>query len=803
MFESSVMAQELAHNYDRGHVNCGSPDGVDNGYPYPGCQLDNTSANGYFGFDIVNQQPIPMNIASDFMSYSPNAGENPAWQGFWVSDYTWRGLLGEFAGVAAAESAAKAAALQAPAAGAIYATGFVDHEENRGRVSSLKMLPASALSAGMLRKWQARLAPDVNAAQAAGLDHAYHLRLLDANGAVLDDRQITPLETDDHVHGDPALFVATFPAPAGTPAKVQLMEGSTVLDERRFGPAIPAVTVTQPAGGGVIGSGLTIQWQATDADNDPLLYTVQYSYDNGGHWQTLATDMPGTPDNPVTTWGLPATDGLHGTSGQTGRIRVLASDGYNTGIGLSAPFAVNNRLPSPYITAPVDGHWYRPEEPIVLAGGADDTEDGGLAGASLTWQVAGANAGTGQEAPVAGLGPGTHNVSLTAKDSANQTATATAKLNILPLAIPSAATPSLDGICNDAGYASGVALQLKPYSDGKQATAHLLRTNDALYACFQYLKKGAATPGAFAGLRVDANNSRDALAQASDYGFFVGEDGGHFTLAGNGAGAFANPGPAGLQAQVSADTTTWDAELRIPASLIGNWDHSAGLMLGHYWVGSQGDDYGWPYAAIWNKPNTWAEAAFGSQPAIVSLDPAQKTAGGAAFTLTVDGDGFLSGATVRWNGAALPTTFVNATRLTAQVAAGQIAAAGSANVTVANPGGFVSNAAPLTVVNPNPAIASLSPNATPAAGPAFTLSVNGSGFVDGATIYWNGAALPTTFVNATQLRGQVAAAQIAQGGLRSVTVRNPEPVVAISNVASFTVQPQAERVFLPLTLRAR
>ncbi len=168
----------------------------------------------------------------------------------------------------------------------------------------------------------------------------------------------------------------------------------------------------------------------------------------------------------------------------------------------------------------------------------------------------------------------------------------------------------------------------------------------------------------------------------------------------------------------------------------------------------------------------------------------------------MDGTGFVNGATVQWNGASLPTTFVSSTRLTAQVGAGQLAAAGIANVTVANPGGFVSNAAGFTVLNPASTITSLMPGTTPAEGPAFTLTVNGAGFVSGATVYWQGGALPTTFISGAEVRGQVAAGLIAQGGAASVNVRNPEPNAGTSNVVSFTITPQSgQRRFLPLVTR--
>jgi uncharacterized repeat protein (TIGR01451 family) len=93
-------------------------------------------------------------------------------------------------------------------------------------------------------------------------------------------------------------------------------------------------------------------------------------------------------------------------------------------------------------------------------------------------------------------------------------------------------------------------------------------------------------------------------------------------------------------------------------------------------------------------------------PTIASLSPTSATPGGSAFTLTVNGTGFVSGgvSTVRWNGAARSTTFVSATQLTASIDAADIAAAGAASVTVANaaPGGGTSNAATFTTATPSP-----------------------------------------------------------------------------------------------------
>src|SRR5262249_33156979 len=98
-------------------------------------------------------------------------------------------------------------------------------------------------------------------------------------------------------------------------------------------------------------------------------------------------------------------------------------------------------------------------------------------------------------------------------------------------------------------------------------------------------------------------------------------------------------------------------------------------------------------------------------PALASLTPAIATAGGPAFALTAAGGVFVPPSVARGAGAPLATTFVSATRLTAQVPAANLAAGATVDITVFNPGpgGGPSNAVPFTAANPVPTLASLSP----------------------------------------------------------------------------------------------
>ncbi|HYL37967.1 MAG TPA: IPT/TIG domain-containing protein [Bryobacteraceae bacterium] len=170
-----------------------------------------------------------------------------------------------------------------------------------------------------------------------------------------------------------------------------------------------------------------------------------------------------------------------------------------------------------------------------------------------------------------------------------------------------------------------------------------------------------------------------------------------------------------------------------------------------------------------------------------SLSPSFAVAGGAAFTLTVNGSGFVNGSTVLWNSTSLTTTFVSATQLTASVSASLIATVANVSVTVQNPGGLMSNALAFAISaqTPGPSLASLSPSSTAAGGPAFTLTVNGSGFLNGAVVQWNSSSLATTFVSATQVTALVPASLIVSPATVSVTVVNPN--LMGSNTLSFTI----------------
>lgn len=798
-WEGSTLAHETSHNHERKHVDCGNPADPDGSFPYPVCELDDATDPTHFGFDVNQRVPILPENASDYMSYS-GRGQSATWQGRWVTDYTYRAMFGRFSALEQLLASANPSSL-ALAASNVLISASVDPAANEGVLNPAWVFPTTALSQGILEKWQALNAPAFDAATLSAAAPTYHVRLLDSGGATLADYTLTPLSTE--VHEDEArnlAFLGTFAAPTGEVARLDLMSDSTILSSLTPGSQVPVVSIQQPAGGEVYTNSMTISWQASDPDvGDHLLFNLQYSPDAGLTWKSIATNLPAAIEGDTNILELDDLGGLGASDGPNGLIRVAATDGYHTVLAESNPFTVENQPPQTYILSPLSTQIYPATESVPLRGGASDPEQGAITGSKLSWKIDGNSWGNGAENSAEGLAPGTHTVTLKATDAEGSSDSASALLTISRLEIPlDSPAPTLDGLCDEAAY-TGPTLKLAPYSSSEsgQASVKLLRTANALWACFGGMPRSDTALYGFVALRVDVNNSRDELAQTDDYAFFIFEDGTPLTRAGNGSGGFNLDGPGGLLAQVSASDEFWFAEMKIDSSVLGGWDHPIGLDA-EYTLFVQRNP--WPYTAVANAPNTWGWTVLGTLPEITQLSPEQATAGGAAFNLTLNGENFQDGATAYWMTTALPTTYISPTQLTAQVDAGLISSAKFALITVVNPDALTSNPAIFTVVNPLPVISSINPPGVIAGASSLTLSVSGSGFVDGSQVVWDGEALPTTYLDASHLEVTLDAEMLRYAGEVGVVVHNPDPSGGISNSKVFNIHPRG-RVLLPLIER--
>ena len=162
-------------------------------------------------------------------------------------------------------------------------------------------------------------------------------------------------------------------------------------------------------------------------------------------------------------------------------------------------------------------------------------------------------------------------------------------------------------------------------------------------------------------------------------------------------------------------------------------------------------------------------------PVLTSISPTSAYLNSAGFPLTLIGSAFAPGDVAYWDNSPLTTTYVSSTQLTAQVPASSLTSTGSHWVTVANPNGNFSATLYFTVIALDPFINNISPSSVVAKSPPPAVLVNGSNFMSGATVKWNGKSLPTTYLSSSQLQVTPTADQLASAKIVQLSVANPPP----------------------------
>lgn len=130
-------------------------------------------------------------------------------------------------------------------------------------------------------------------------------------------------------------FVVTLPY-VSQAALVTIEKDGVRLAERRVSAASPVVTLVSPNSGQVAARRVSVQWTAHDVDGDSLRYAVLYSGDHGATWETLATGLTSQ------TYGW---DVSQLALGSGYRLKVIATDGINTGECTSASFTISPAEP--------------------------------------------------------------------------------------------------------------------------------------------------------------------------------------------------------------------------------------------------------------------------------------------------------------------------------------------------------------------------------------------------------------------------------------------------------------------------
>lgn len=630
-----TLAHELGHNFGRRHINCGNfPAGQDNfdPTPYDPCHLyytDQILENTYYGldfFDLNNVTAKQPQLYSDIMSYS-----NPHWPSF-VYWQTLQNTIPDFhqglplAGLAASEQNALSTMVTASAV--LYVNGTLNFDADTAAFGTVYKLSADVAPVSKvtqsLQEQQAAFVTSSATATSGTMAHDTGnavIRQLDANNVVLSETAAITKEFSLHSGGQHRYSFSQYMAFNPQTAKVQLLAEGRIIAERAASANPPTLTLASPLLDDAAGT-VTLGWSASDSDGDALHAMILYSNDDGATWLPLDKNVR----------GLEATFSTQSLAGGTNaRLRLIVDDGFNTAVATSTPFTVAKHAPTPVIDGVIEGERLPYTATTTLYGLALDVDEGSLGSAQVTWSLSGPSSRvySGTQVILAGLAPGAYSMSLSAIDSDGMTATATKHFEILPMPIPDSKAPKLDGACSDAIYVNAVVVPL----DRQGAQASLLHNGNTLYVCFSGLTLGPGSVVNVAGLRVDANNSRDSVAQQDDRGFFVDEENIPFQTVGNGSDMPVTLAPAlGYTAMTIANNNSWSAEMSIADELIGGWGHAAGILFQSNVVDPADSTHNWP-GGVYNQPSTWAAALFGAAPVLENRAPVANAGSDQSYTL--------------------------------------------------------------------------------------------------------------------------------------------------------------------------
>src|SRR5438045_2361351 len=102
-------------------------------------------------------------------------------------------------------------------------------------------------------------------------------------------------------------------------------------------------------------------------------------------------------------------------------------------------------------------------------------------------------------------------------------------------------------------------------------------------------------------------------------------------------------------------------------------------------------------------------------------------------------------------------------------------------------GGGAGSVSPPPTPQNIPTLSSIAPSVAVVGSPTISLVVFGANLENGAVVEWNGMALSSSWVSATEMAASIPASDIASVGSAKVTVTNPSPGGGTSAAQTFTI----------------
>lgn len=317
----------------------------------------------------------------------------------WISPYRWSAMFAKFA----PNSLALTKALTQTTESVYYLSGQLN-KDGTGSLDPILTLPGLPSDPIVPGDYAIEVQ---NSAQEVLLTMPFT--------AVFTDTEGTPL--------DSVFFNYQIPVQANA-AKILLKHNDQVLDSIVPSLNPPSIEVTTPGDGDSWSGQETITWLASDADGDPLQFTILYSPDEGGNWYPVATNLTGN-EYTVDVGRLPG--------GEGGKIQLIASDGFHTVQAQSTgTFTVPHPAPIATINTPADDQTFIANEWIKLTGSASAV--GGTASDNFTyiWSIDGQAVEVGSETNIL-PGEGEHTIALTVYDDQGNYGEASVTVTVSPI----------------------------------------------------------------------------------------------------------------------------------------------------------------------------------------------------------------------------------------------------------------------------------------------------------------------------------------------------------------------------------
>lgn len=396
-----TLAHEVGHMLGRPHTNTDKPKAtndmppgcynkaVDGGTDWPFGDNKLQSSNDLeVGFDVTERKPVAPDVHYDWMSYCIPR---------WISPHTYLNALSPLE-------------IGLPLPDTIAVGDFW-------------------VVSGRIEDGQTHLDPIYlrTIEGDAGFGSGTHrLQVEDTTGSVLSSRSFTPAsprtETQDDEASLPQIpsFHELLPHDPAATRIVLLDDQDTELAAVDLVGTTPTPTLLFPLGGETLSGPQTVSWSIDDADGPEHWSRVEYTWDGGATWASLG-QVRGTT--------LEVDFDLLPGSTEAARVRVLVSDGANSGTAESGDFTVPGKLPTAEILLPVTDDVFYVGDGVQLQASAYDVDDDFLDGSDVVWTSdLDGEVATGASASLTNLSAGEHQLTLTATDSDGNQASATTSI---------------------------------------------------------------------------------------------------------------------------------------------------------------------------------------------------------------------------------------------------------------------------------------------------------------------------------------------------------------------------------------